>query len=178
MKIWIALLRGVNVGSTRKLPMKDFATALTKAGLSDVRTYIQSGNVVFRSREATAAPLVKIVETAIEKVGGFKSRAQVLSASDLRKAARDNPFPKATATHTSLHFFFLSEKVATAELAALEPLKTDHEDFALKGRVFYLYSRDGLTASKLAEKAARLLGDRATARNWRTVATLVEMAES
>lgn len=176
MKVWVALLRGVNVGG-RKLDMKAFAAALTKGGLADVRTYIQSGNVVFGSKEKSAARLAEIVARAAEDVAGFEVKVQVISADELKKAAQGNPFAKAASTdQKSVHLFFLSEKVATSELATLSALKTDHEDFALKGPVFYLYSRDGLSASKLAEKAGRVLAARATARNWRTVTTLIEMA--
>lgn len=176
MKVWIALLRGVNVGG-RKLNMKAFAAALTKAGLADVRTYIQSGNVVFGSKEKSAVKLAEIVAQAAEDVAGFDVKVQVVSADELKKAAEGNPFAQAASTdHKSVHLFFLSEKVDASELASLAVLKTDHEDFALKGLVFYLYSRDGLSASKLAEKAGRVLAARVTARNWRTVTTLIEMA--
>lgn len=177
MKVWIALLRGVNVGG-RKLNMKDFAAALSKAGLSDVRTYIQSGNVVFRTSEKSAVKTAALVEAAVRKVAGFEAKAQVLSADAVRKATRDNPFmDAASANHKSVHLIFLSEKIAAGELAPLNAFKTPHEDFALKDRVFYLYSRGGLSVSKLAEKAGRLLGERSTARNWRTVQQLIAMAE-
>jgi uncharacterized protein (DUF1697 family) len=176
MKVWIALLRGVNVGG-RKLNMKQFASALEKAGLTDVRTYIQSGNVVFRAKETRAAALSALIERCVEKVAGFSAAVQVIPVEELRKAARDNPFlDAASVDHKSVHLFFLLEKAPASGLATLEALKTDHEDFTLKGGVFYLYSRDGLSASKLAEKAGRLLGARATARNWRTVSKLIEMA--
>lgn len=175
MKVWITLLRGVNVGG-RKLNMKAFAAALTKAGLADVRTYIQSGNIVLRS-EKSAAKIEALIAEAVRGVAGFDAKVQLVSAEELRKAARDNPFAEAAARdHKSVHLVFLAEKIAVKDLAPLDAFTSEREKFALKGRVFYLYSRDGLSVSKLAEKAGKLLGDGATARNWRTVTKLIEMA--
>ena len=94
------------------------------------------------------------------------------------KAAAANPFPQAAGNPASLHLFFLDAAPKNPDVKSLEALRTGSEAFALKGRVFYLYAPDGIGRSKLAERAGRFLGvDSATARNWRTVTTLLAMSK-
>ena len=88
------------------------------------------------------------------------------------------PFPQAAENPTSLHLFFLDAPPKNPDVASLEALKTGTEAFVLQGRVFYLYAPEGIGRSKLAERAGRFLGvESATARNWRTVTTLIEMSK-
>lgn len=175
MATWAAFLRGINVGGNHKLPMKELAALLGGEGLSDVATYIQSGNVVFRCPRATAPALEKRIGTAISKQHGFQPRVMVLTAAELEQAAAANPFPQAEADPTKLHLFFLATKPVSAHLGALHELKAGSEAFELIDKVFYLYTPDGVGRSKLAERAERLLGVDATARNWRTVGKVLEM---
>jgi uncharacterized protein (DUF1697 family) len=106
---------------------------------------------------------------------GFEPRVLVLTRGDIEKAAAANPFPEAADNPKTLHLFFLADTPKKVDLTGLETLKAKRERFALKGRVFYLHTPDGFGTSKLAERAERLLGVAATARNWRTVTTLVDM---
>jgi uncharacterized protein (DUF1697 family) len=176
MATWVAFLRGINVGGNHKLPMKELAALLGKAGLRDVATYIQSGNVVFGCARATAPALEQRIGAAISKQHGFQPRVLVLSAAELAQAAAGNPFPQADADPTQLHLFFLAQKPAAANLDALHAL-AGSEAFALIDKVFYLYTPDGFGKSKLAERAERHLGVDATARKWRTVGKVLEMAQ-
>jgi uncharacterized protein (DUF1697 family) len=87
-----------------------------------------------------------------------------------------NPFPRAVADPGRLHLFFLAATPKHPDLESLETLRARSERFELKGPIFYLHTPDGFGTSRLAGRAERLLGVEATARNWRTVTTLLEMA--
>jgi uncharacterized protein (DUF1697 family) len=177
MATWVAFLRGINVGGNHVLPMKELAALLGKEGLSDVATYIQTGNVVFRCSRATVPALEKRIGTAISKQYGFHPRVLVLDAAELERAAAANPFPQADADPKRLHLFFLAMKPSSPNLDALHELRAGSEAFELIDKVFYLYTPDGFGVSKLAERAERHLGVDATARNWRTVGKVLEMTK-
>ncbi len=176
MATWIALLRGINVVGKRLLPMQELADHCARAGCGEPRTYIASGNVVFRGPKRVADALPARLAERISKSRGFAPRVVVLSAAELAAAIAANPFPAAVANPKLLHLFFLAEVPASADLEALGRLATGREAFALTGKVFYLHTPDGFPSSKLASRAERLIGVDATARNWRTATTLHAMA--
>jgi uncharacterized protein (DUF1697 family) len=176
-RTWIALLRGVNVVGRRSLPMKELALMLQRAGLRSVRTYIQSGNVVFRSGAGDARTLAARIARLIGGRFGFEPQVVVLSSAELAAAIRGNPFAAAAGEPRSLHLFFLSARAVKPDLAALARLRTGGEGFALKGSVFYLHTPGGFAQSKLRAKVERSLGVQATARNWRSVNRLLAMAQ-
>ena len=157
------------------LPMKALASTLGAEGLSNVRTYIQSGNVVLESVGGTASSLAKRIIQAVTRAHALTPKVLVLSASELKRAAAANPFHAGESEPNRLHLFFLAEKPKSANLAALNGLRAGAEKFAVKGRVFYLHAPDGIGNSRLAAAAERHLGVDATARNWRTVQALIEM---
>lgn len=175
MPTYIALFRGINVGGNHMLPMKELKRVLEKDGCQDVRTYIQSGNVILTSSIADPAKLARRLSAAVSKSHGFEPRVMVLSAGELQRAASGNPFAAGVDNPASLHLFFLEANPRSPDLNALEALKTKTEAFALKGAVFYLHTPDGLGRSKLATRIERSLGVQGTARNWRTVTTLLGM---
>jgi len=177
MSTWIALLRGVNVLGHRKLPMGELVAELEKLGLSDVRTYIQSGNVVFRSRRKKASALSAQIAKTIRSSHGFEPRVMVLSLEALRDAVARNPYPTADDKPTSVHLFFMDAPPTHPDLEAIEAVRKGREEYVLDGNVFYLRTPDGFGDSKLAQRAERLLGVPATARNWRSVTKILEMAE-
>ena len=174
MATWIALLRGINVSGKNILPMAELRRELEGLGFEDVRTYIQSGNVVFRSGARSAAKLADTIAGAVGESHGFRAPVLVLSAAELASAQRQNPFPKVSA-EKALHFLFLFEKPRRPDLDALNELASGKEEFRLAGRVFYLHAPDGIGRSKLAARAEKLLGVEATARNLRTVRKLAEL---
>lgn len=176
MKTWIALLRGINVVGRRKLLMKDLAALFERGGFHSVRTYIQSGNVVFQSARGTARTLATRIGGLILKQAGFQPHVIVLSVRELADAVKGNPFPEANADHKTLHLFFLSARPARPDLASLTRLKAGREAFALKGTVFYLYTPHGFPQCALHDKVERFLGVPATARNWRTANQLLQMS--
>jgi len=178
MKTWIALFRGINVGGNKMLPMKRLAALLEKAGCRNVKTYIQSGNVVFRSPMADASRMAARIRAAVSADCGFEPRVLMLDRNELQRAMAANPFPKATVNPKSLHLFFLAEKPKGPDIEALNGIKAESEAFVLDGKIFYLHTPEGFGTSKLAERAERYLGVEATARNWRTVTAVFEMAKS
>ena len=176
MRTYIALFRGINVGGKNKLPMKDLVVALESVGCRDVATYIQSGNAVFRSEWQDASRLADSIGAAIRERHGFEPRVLLLESNEMEKAMRSNPYPMAESEPKTLHLYFLATPPETPDLAALEKIKGDRERFALGDGVFYLHAPDGIGRSKLAANVERLLGVPATARNWRTVGKIMELA--
>ena len=176
MKTYIALFRGINVGGNRQLPMNEVRDILARNGCIDVRTYVQSGNAIFRSSVSNPGDLATRVAAAVAKTRGFEPRVLVLTGKELERAAAGNPFPQANDNPTTVHLFFLTERPKKPDLQSLDSLRTKTENFALKEKTFYLHTPEGIGRSKLAARAERLLGVQGTARNWRTVTTLIQMA--
>jgi uncharacterized protein (DUF1697 family) len=176
VKTWIALLRGINVGGARMLPMKRLVAVLEGEGYRSVRTYIQSGNVVFQSSQGTARTVGTRIAQLIQKEFEFDVPVMTLSDTELSEAIRNNPFPLAVAEPRYFHACFLAEKPSRPDLASLTQLKTAKEEYALKGRVFYMYTPDGAGNSKLASGVERALGVDTTCRNWRTLNQLQDMS--
>jgi len=167
----IALLRGINVGGKHKLPMKDLVRVMEAGGFTDVRTYIQSGNVAFRS----SADLANTLGPLIEREFGFAPEVFLLSAADLRTALEQNPFAPREGKH--LHIFFCDRKPRSVDFALLDSLKAASETYRLLDRVLYLHAPEGIGRSKLAEKLGKAFpGVTMTARNLNTVKKLAEMA--
>jgi uncharacterized protein (DUF1697 family) len=178
MKTWIALFRGINVGGHGKLPMKELVAEMEALGLSDVRTYIQSGNAVFRSERASSSKLAGRLARAIEASHGFLPQVIVLSLEAFEAAAAASPFPKSDAADKTVHLLFLSAPATDADVEAMNRVKASSEEFELASTVLYLHTPDGFGRSKLATKVERLLGVPATGRNWRSVTKILELARS
>lgn len=177
MSTWIALFRGINVGGHNKLPMAALRAELESLGLKDVRTYIQSGNVAFQASGQGDGALEDEIAARIEATHGFRPRVLVLDAQDLRSAMDANPFPEADAEPKTVHLYFLAGRPSDPNLEALEDLRSTSERFELADRVLYLHTPKGYGTSRLASSIERHLGVEATARNWRTVLKLREMAD-
>ena len=176
MQTWIGLLRGINVGGNNILPMAKLRSDLEALKCKHVRTYIQSGNVVFESTARTASALGKSITRRIEERHGFGPQLLLLQREDLQAAVDSNPFPEAVSDPKSLHFLFLAEPAPDPDLEALENAKAASESFKLTDGVFYLHAPDGIGRSKLAANAEKHLGVVATGRNYRTVGKLLSMA--
>ena len=178
MGVHIALFRGINVRGNNVLRMDELKALLEGLGLRDVRTYIQSGNVVFRSMDGDVARLAGEIGAAIAARHGFTPEVLLLSIDELRAAIAANPFREAEATPKSLHLGFLAAAPDAPDLAALERAREASERFAIRERIFYLHAPDGIGRSRLANNAERLLGVPLTSRNWRTVCAIMALAEA
>ncbi len=176
MNTWIAFLRGINVGGKNRLPMKDLKIALESVGLSQIQTYIQTGNVVFSHANAKPSKLAASIADAIESGHGFRPGVMVLSLADLHAAADGNPFGNGEALDKTLHLYFLKASPTAPDFARIDALKADTESYKLKGQVFYFHTPGGFGKSKLVQRVEALLGVAATARNWRTVTKVLELA--
>ena len=176
MRIYVALFRGINVGGRNLLPMKKLAESLESLGLTAVRTYIQSGNVVFGCPTGAASTWAKRIQGRVKEEFGFEPEVVLLPARELEAAAAANPYPKAASDPKLLHLFVLVSKPKRAGVEALEALRTDDERFHLAGRMLYLHLPSGVAGSKLAAGVEKALGVSATGRNWRTVTKILELA--
>lgn len=172
---WLALLRGINVVGKNKVPMKALASALETAGFHSVRTYIQSGNVVFSSSRSDPGALARQIERLVERNFACAPMVLVISKAELAAAIRGNPFPGADRDHKSLHLYFLASRPQSPDIEALARLDAGREAFELKGRVFYFWAPEGFADSVLRSRIERCLGVAATARNWRTVNELLKL---
>ncbi|GBF26870.1 hypothetical protein MnTg04_00016 [bacterium MnTg04] len=175
MGTWIALIRSINVGGNNILPMAELRNDFESLKFTNVRTYIQSGNVVFDSTAKTPSLLARKISGRIEKRYGFRPYILILSREDLLTAIESNPFPKAVSDPKTLHFSFLAEPAVDPDTKALDNAKSPTENYKLTDRVFYLHAPDGIGRSKLAANAERYLGVVTTARNYRTVDKLMSM---
>jgi uncharacterized protein (DUF1697 family) len=178
MQIWIALLRGINVGGRNAMAMAALTTTFESAGCRSVRTYIQSGNVVFASSATSKENLSKCLGDAIEDQFGFRPSILLLSERDFRAAVANNPFLDAVAEPKTLHFFFLDSLPSSPDMKAIAKLALPTERFELIDAVFYLHTPEGFGRSKLAAGAERKLGEPATARNFATIQALSEMLDA
>lgn len=178
MKTLIALFRGINIGGHNLLPMKELAVLMEKLGASGVRTYIQSGNAVFRTDAKNAGLFGERLRAEIGKRYGFEPHVLILEPEQLARFIAENPYPEAAEDTAKLHLGFLAATPDNPDLAKLSALRSGKERFHLNDRVFYLHLPDGAGTSKLAAGAEKALGVPMTARNWKTVRKLLEMAET
>lgn len=177
MPAHIALFRGINVGGSKKLPMADLKEILAGLGAEHVRTYIQSGNVVFRADEIDRPALARRIGEAVSSAYGFKPHVLVISPERLESAIAGNPFPEAEDQPKSLHVFFLAARPGDPDMEKIDALNSPNERWALEAEHFYLHAPDGIARSKLAGGGAeKALGVAATARNWNTVCRIRDMA--
>jgi uncharacterized protein (DUF1697 family) len=176
MNTYIALLRGINVGGNNKLPMRELAPLLAGLGLQNVKTYIQSGNVVFQSELTDPAQLSQAITGAIRQSHGFAPYVLILDLKALQAAVAANPFPEGEKDPKSLHLFFMDANPQSVDAEALDRAKAPNERYQLVGQVFYLHAPDGIGRSKLAETAGKGWGVNMTARNWRTVTEVLAIA--
>ncbi len=175
--VYIALLRAINVGGTKKLLMADLRAMFEAAGCTDVRTYIQSGNVVFRAEPALAGRIPELIEAEIATTKGFQVPVVTRSAAELEAVVTGNPFLAAGADPAQLHVGFLAEAPTADRIAELDPDRSPGDGFEVRGREVFLHFPNGTARSKLTvDYFDRALGTTITIRNWRTVGKLLEMA--
>jgi uncharacterized protein (DUF1697 family) len=172
---YVALFRGINVGGKNILPMKDLVGILEGMGCEKVKTYVQSGNAVFRAKENQTKKIAEEISSKILESHGFKPKVLLIEATELENAVKNNPFK--TTEGKTLHLFFLESTPVEPNLDELEDVKSNTEEFKLGKNIFYLYAPDGIGRSKLAAKVEKVLGVPVTARNWNTVSKLFAMVK-
>jgi uncharacterized protein (DUF1697 family) len=160
------------------LPMKDLAKIFADAGCTDVRTYIQSGNVIFKKARSAAGIADKIAAN-IEKRFGFRIPVILRTDEQLRKTIRDNPYLAAGVDAKALHVYFLAELPNARAIAGLDPARSATDTFQVCGQEIYLHLPNGMGRSKLTNAYFdSKLATTCTARNWATVLKLAAMMEA
>jgi uncharacterized protein (DUF1697 family) len=172
---YIALFRGINVGGKNILPMKGLVEILEDMGCENITTYIQSGNVVFKIRQAKTNQIAEEIGLKILENYNFEPNVLLLEPDDLHAAIDNNPFE--IKAGTALHFFFLTSHPESPDLEQLAAIKSHTEEFKLVKNVFYLYAPDGIGRSKLAAKVEQCLGVPGTGRNWNTISKLCSLVD-
>jgi uncharacterized protein (DUF1697 family) len=176
--LYVALLRGINVGGKNKLPMKELSAIFGLAGCTEIQTYIQSGNVVCKASATVAKTLPVVVRAAIKKNVGHDVPIVIRTAEELASVARSNPFLAAGAPPETLHVAFLDDQPAPRAVATLDPARSPGDEFVARGREIYLRLPNGVGRSKLTNAYFdRALATTSTIRNWRTVLELLALTK-
>jgi uncharacterized protein (DUF1697 family) len=183
MPSYVAMVRGINVSGSKPVKMEALRRSFEALGFKNVRSYVQSGNVVFEAKERAAAPLGSKIVARIKRDFGFEVSVLVLGAGELGRVVDENPFlkrrrPRAPEIDvTKLHVTFLAAAPAPAGLKKMEGVSSGRDAFHCLGKTIYLACPDGYGNTKLSNNAfERALGAAATTRNWKTVTTLAAMA--
>lgn len=175
----VALLRGINVGGKNLLPKAALVDVFTKTGCGNVKTYIQSGNVVFTATQACAKRIPNLVSRRIHERFGFGPQVVIRTADELRGVAANNPFVQSGADRVSLYVAFLADTPDRRRVDALDPDRSPGDSFRVVGREIYLCLAIGAAKTKLSNSYFDgALESTCTVRNWRTVLKLVEMVDA
>lgn len=175
--VYIALLRGINVGGKNRLPMKDLATMFVNVGSEAVRTYIQSGNVLFRADPKVAEEIPTLIRASIQREFGYEIPVVTRGAADLEAVVHANPFVRAGAATDKLHVVFLAHTPDEGQVEGLDPDRSPPDEFTVRGREIYLHCPNGMARSKLTNAYFdSRLSTVSTMRNWKTVRKLIELA--
>ena len=176
----VALLRGINVGGKNLVPMRELQAVFIQAGCQDVRTYIQSGNVLFEAGPVMADQLSSHLSAAIKERFGCRVPVVVRTAEEMLAVLASNPFFRgdeaAEISEDSLHVYFLSQQPTAKQTATLDAARSLPDEFALQGREIFLRLPNGMARTKLTNAYFdSKLASVCTARNWRTVKKLHEL---
>lgn len=171
----IALLRGINVGTAKRVPMADLRELFEGLGYTGVATLLNSGNVVFTAKRDSAGKIEGKIEQAIEKRFGFGSRVTVITAEELSAIVKENSL--GADNHSRLLVAVLKTSGDRTKIAPLAGRDWGTGRLALGKRCAYMWCPDGLLDSPLAAEVGRALGDAVTTRNWATVLKLQALVE-
>lgn len=177
MRTYISLLRGINVSGQKKILMKDLQALYESLHLRDVKTYIQSGNVIFTSSIKDISKLTLSIENAIKISYGFSVEVFINTPQDFSHVIENNPYVKATNENINrLYVTFLSEKPDRQAVKNLDNVQIGNDEFTLINKEIYLCCNSGYSKSKLSNTFfEKKIGIPATTRNWKTVNKLYEM---
>ena len=167
----VALIRGINVGRAKRVAMSDLKALVEGLGYRDVRTLLNSGNVVFSAAVAPHAAAARI-EKALAAETEVSARVTVFTAAEIATVVEENPLLEVADNPSRLLITFLRDAKDRARLAPLTKQQWDSDVLAIGTRVVYVWCASGILESRLTEAIARALGDAGTARNWATVLKL------
>lgn len=174
MTVMVALLRGVNVGGATRVPMAELRRVVTDAGYGDVRTYVNSGNVVLTTDVTDTEEVARTLRAACAEAFAARPDVVVRTRDELADVLAANPFLDRDPDPTHHHVMFLpgTGPAVRPPVEVVAP-----EDLAAAGRELFLFLPNGLGRSALADRLVRRGGPGGTVRNWRTVTTLAAMAD-
>jgi len=179
MPIYISMLRGINVGGHNRIKMDDLRKSFESLGFEQVKTYIQSGNVVFKASKASSVALGKKIAARIVSDFGFSASVIVRTGAELGETVAANPFlTQRGIDHEKLHVAFLSDFPAAPALKKLAEFTVAPDRSQCVGRDIFFYLPNGFSASSLWkvpwEKALAVV---TTTRNWKTVNAIHQMCQ-
>ena len=180
MKVYVSLLRSINVGGKNKIRMADLKKTYTSIGLENVETHIQSGNVVFSSTFDDPSKSEEVIESAIRSAYSIETVALVRIIEEYNKIVQENPFIQKDDDNTDgMYVTFLRQTPDPKDLPALSQLDSSSDRFEVMERVIYLALQAGYSKTKLQNSVIeKKLNVPATTRNWKTVLKLAELADS
>jgi len=176
MPTFVALLRGVNVGKAKRVPMAEFRALLSRLGYTGVATLLNSGNAVFRASRGAPAKHAADIAAAISSQLNVEVPVIVKSADELAAIISENPVKAAADEHSRCLVAFVQDTKAVSGLAAIESLVAPPEQFAIGRNAAYLLCAAGMLESKAGEALLGKAGKSATTRNWATVLKLHALA--
>ncbi|PYT45658.1 MAG: hypothetical protein DMG47_07660 [Acidobacteria bacterium] len=179
MAVIISMLRAVNVGGHNKIKMDALRALYESLKLRDAQTYVQSGNVIFRSDERDIARIAKRIEEGIERKFGFRPAVILRTAAEMREVIARSPFAKRHGIEPGkLVVSFLAGDPGEEAREKVRQIKCDPEELRIEGRELYIYFPNGQGRSKLSGAALeKMLKTQGTGRNWSSVTKMLEMAE-
>ncbi len=176
----VSMFRGINLAKYNRVKMEDLRQLYESLGFEAPKTFIQSGNVVFKTRDRNLAGLTRRIENAFEKRFEFHSDVFLRTTSDLREVIANNPFAgRADIQPNRLLVTFLAREPAREGREKLLAINTDPEESRIEGREIYTYYPNGMARPKLSWAVVeRMLQTSGTSRNWNSVLKLLEIAET
>ncbi len=179
MNTYVSLLRGINVGPTKKVKMEDLVALYESLGLKNVWTYLRSGNVLFDSTDTDPKKLSAMLEERISRTVGFPVKVMLRTADELQQVITRNPFLQGVSRDTTkLHVTFLSDEPSARSVNEMSAIKDEVDGFVIMGREAYLSCPNGYGRTRFSNTFfEKKLGVVATTRNWKTVTALAAMAK-
>jgi len=174
---YAALLRGVNLGRAKKIAMADLRELMENVGFTDVRTVLNSGNIVLTTTPQPTTTIAEQIEQAIASTLSLSTKATVLSAAEFSEIARENPLLEHADHPSRLHVAFLRDLAAAKRLEAVAAEDWAPDVLAIGRRAAYMWLPNGLSTSRLPLAVDKLLRDDVTVRTWGTVSKLVTLLE-
>jgi uncharacterized protein (DUF1697 family) len=171
----VALIRGINVGKAKRVAMADLRALVAGLGFGDVRTLLNSGNIVFTAPGIAPGDAARRIEGALAARLGVSARVTVITAAELAGAVAGNPLLDVASDPSRLLVAVLADPSDRARLVPLAERDWAPEAIAVGDRVAYLWCPPGVIASRLSEAVARTLGGAITTRNWATTTKLLAL---
>lgn len=174
-EIYVALIRGINVGRAKRIAMAELRKFFKELGYSGIRTVLNSGNVLFAARKASQKELAIRLEMALDKRFGIAARVVVVGASDFIAVVNENPLLDVSDNPSRLQVAFFTDPSFMGNLQGLTQRNWSPEAIALGHHAAYLWCPSGVLKSELLKNVGRLTGDKVTMRNWSTVMKLYRL---